>query len=218
LSHQGGVEPVGTIIGPRGSRIRTIQDQIHGEHIEVIEYTDDFDRYIVNVCSPGEIAGVAIQEAKTLEERRQITLVCKSDKLALLIGKKGANVRLISEMLKANIEIQSIEEAHQSGLEYKKIDVQSMQKQQFNRTFNKYRPNTDILSKYNTSHSSYKTSKVIENMVNETKAPISKKEKASFLDDFKSMNKDELFNELSSGNSNDDESDDINTDDYNNQK
>jgi hypothetical protein len=121
-------------------------------------------------------------------------------------------------MLKANIEIQSIEEAHQSGLEYKKIDVQSMQKQQFNRTFNKYRPNTDILSKYNTAHSSYKTSKVIENMVNETKAPISKKEKASFLDDFKSMNKDELLNELSSGNSNDDESDDINADDYNNQK
>jgi hypothetical protein len=70
------------------------------------------------------------------------------------------------------------------------------------------------LSKYNSGKSNYKTSKVIENIVNETKAPISKKEKSTFMDDFKTMNKDELLNELTTTESNEAELQNNEFDDY----
>jgi N utilization substance protein A len=150
ISHQPGVEAVGTIIGARGSRIKTVQEQIHGEHIEVIEYSDDFRKYIVDVCSPAEISGVTIIEPKTPAERRQIIIVTKPDKTALLIGKKGSNIRLISELLKADIEIQNLEEAHVSNLQYERIDVQNSRQQAFNRTYSKYKSGADILKQYKT--------------------------------------------------------------------
>jgi transcription antitermination factor NusA-like protein len=213
------VEPIGTIVGPRGSRINLIQDQIHREHIEVIEYTDDFTRYIVNVCSPAEIAGVAIIEPATPDKRRQIILVAKGDKLALLIGKKGTNVRLISEMLKADVEIRTIEDAHAGNLEYQHIDMQSLRQQTFNSSYNKYRVRGDVLSGFEKGRSSFnrRSDKNFSNNRNVGDVK-NKKEKSSILSDFQGMNKEDLLNELSNVNSSDDIASDIvdNYDEYNN--
>lgn len=141
---------MGTIIGPRGARIKAVQDQIHGEHIEVIEYSDDFKKYIVDVCSPAEVSGVSVIEPATPLDRRQIVIVTRPDKAALLIGKKGANIRLISQLLNADIEIQNLEEAHTANLQYQRIEVQNSRQQAFNRTYNKYKSGTDILKQYKT--------------------------------------------------------------------
>lgn len=148
ISHRPGVDPVGTVIGQRGSRIRTISDKINRERIEVIEYTDDFAKYIVNVCSPAEIIGVKLVEPKTPEERRNVILVCKPDKLALLIGKRGSNVKLVSQMLNADVEVKTPVDANEEGLSYQRIDMKSFKQRTFDSTFNKYQSNNDILNKF----------------------------------------------------------------------
>jgi N utilization substance protein A len=197
ISHQASVEPAGTIIGPRGSRIKNIQEQVHGEHIEVIEYVDDFKQYIVNVCSPAEIVGFAIKEPATIEERREINLVARSDKLALLIGKRGSNVRLISEMLKANIEISTVEEAHEAKLVYQHVDSQSLRQQVFSKTYKKYHVGNDVLNRYSRTkpHEGNRTN--IQSNVTQTNINnLPKKPKESILQDFKDMNKEDLLKEL----------------------
>jgi N utilization substance protein A len=199
FSHQASVEAAGTVIGPQGSRIKNIQQQINSEHIEVIEYVDDFKKYIVNVCSPAEIIGFAIKEPTKPEERRQITLVARSDKLALLIGKFGNNVRLISDMLKANIEINTVEEAHDANLQYQRVEALSLRQQTFGKTYKKYHVGHDPLNQYNrTRPNAHKT----------TTAPTSsktpqvrqqefiKKPKDSVLQDFKNINREDLLKEL----------------------
>lgn len=151
ISHQPGIEAVGTVIGNRGMRIKNIQEQLNGEHIEVFEYEDNFSNYLVNVCAPAELVGYKIEEAGQYMERREITLITRPDKLALLIGKKGSNVRLISDLLKADIEIKTVDEAIQENIKFNKIEVSSSKQQSFKKTFNKYSSNADILNKYNTS-------------------------------------------------------------------
>jgi N utilization substance protein A len=198
VSHQVSVEPVGTVIGPRGSRVKIIQEQIHGEHIEVIEYVDDFKRYIVNVCSPAEIVGFAIKEPAAPEERREITLVARSDKLALLIGKRGSNVRLISEMLKANIEINTIEEAHEANLQYNRVEAQSLRQQTFNRAYKRYHAGSNVLDQYNRSAPNRNRPGGVSNNPSNAQQQTNnaKKQKASILQEFKDLNKDDLLKEL----------------------
>jgi N utilization substance protein A len=168
-SHQPGIEAVGTVIGNRGSRIKSIQDQLNGEHIEVFEYEDNFANYLVNVCSPAELVGYKIEEQGQYMERREITLITRPDKLALLIGKKGANVRLISELLKADIEIKTVDEAAQENIKYEKIEVTNSRQQTFKKTLNKYSSNSDILNKYNTSKITDLSSILTENAKQEKK-------------------------------------------------
>ena len=168
-SHQPGIEAVGTVIGNRGSRIKGIQEQLNGEHIEVFEYEDNFANYLVNVCSPAELVGYKIEEQGQYMERREITLITRPDKLALLIGKKGANVRLISELLKADIEIKTVDDAAQENIKYEKIEVTNSRQQTFKKTFNKYSSNSDILNKYNTSKISDLSSILTENAKQEKK-------------------------------------------------
>lgn len=148
ISHRPGIEPVGTVIGVRGSRIKTISDQINNEKIEVIEYTDDFSKYIVNVCSPAEIAGVNLQEPKEPTQKRNVILICKPEKLALLIGKHGNNVKLVSKMLNADVEVKTIKDANEEGLSYQRIDMKSLKQRTFDNTFNKYQSNNDVLNKF----------------------------------------------------------------------
>ncbi|MDE6476939.1 MAG: hypothetical protein K2L48_01920 [Mycoplasmoidaceae bacterium] len=150
ISHRPGIEPVGTVIGVRGSRIKTISEQINNEKIEVIEYTDDFSRYIINVCSPAEIAGVKLEEPKKPTDKRNVILVCKPEKLALLIGKHGNNVKLVSKMLNADVEVKTIKDASEEGLEYQRIDMKSLKQRTFDSTFNKYQSNNDVLNKFDT--------------------------------------------------------------------
>lgn len=150
ISHRPGIEPVGTIIGVRGSRIKTISEQINNEKIEVIEFTDDFSKYIVNVCSPAEIAGVKLEEPKEPTQKRNVVLICKPEKLALLIGKHGNNVKLVSKMLNADVEVKTIKDANEEGLSYQRIDMKSLKQRTFDNTFNKYQSNNDVLNKFDT--------------------------------------------------------------------
>jgi N utilization substance protein A len=203
ISHQPSIDPTGAIIGQRGQRINAVRDLIDNsknEKIEVIEYSDDFTTYIINVCSPAEISGFAVTEPKAPEDRKQIVLVARDDKLALLIGKRGCNVRLISDLLNADIEIRSVQEAQETNLEYTHIDMSKMRQQGFNKTFNKYKTSNDMFNRY-------KTAKVNLNYGESEEQIKSKNMKTSILDEFKKMDKkdlDETLSQVDTDNNDDD--------------
>lgn len=88
------VDPVGACVGMRGSRVRDIVKELHGERIDIVKWYDDIREYLPAAVSPAEVTKMVIDRAN-----KTITLTVPKDQLALLIGKKGRNIRLASKLL-----------------------------------------------------------------------------------------------------------------------
>ena len=87
------IDPIGSCIGRRGSRITTIIDELGGEKVDVVEYSDDPKEYIKNALSPADV-----EEVKISEYGEEATAVVDEDQFSLAIGKNGQNVRLAAEL------------------------------------------------------------------------------------------------------------------------
>ncbi|MBT4120511.1 MAG: transcription termination/antitermination protein NusA [Candidatus Magasanikbacteria bacterium] len=87
------IDPIGSCIGQRGSRITTIIDELGGEKIDVIQYSDDPVTYIKNALSPAKIDAVELNE-----EEKEATVKVIEDQFSLAIGRGGQNVRLAAEL------------------------------------------------------------------------------------------------------------------------
>lgn len=94
------VDPVGSCVGQRGSRIQTIISELGGEKIDIIEYSEDTARFIANSLAPAKVISIDLDE----EEHKAIVKV-SSDKLSLAIGKNGQNVRLAARLTGWKIDI-----------------------------------------------------------------------------------------------------------------
>ncbi len=105
LSRERDVDPVGACVGMRGSRVQAIMRELHGEKIDVIQYSDDLITFAQNALSPAKITRVS----PIHHEDAPLTLDCvvEDEQLSLAIGKKGQNVRLASALIGAKIEIKS---------------------------------------------------------------------------------------------------------------
>lgn len=104
-SEQSGVDPVGSCVGQKGVRIQAVIEALDGlEKIDVIQYSDDPAKYIVNALSPAKNLQVEIRE----EQKTAIVTAARED-LPLVIGKEGQNVRLASMLAGYNIEVEGIE-------------------------------------------------------------------------------------------------------------
>lgn len=97
------VDPVGACIGVRGARIKNIVRELGTEKIDVIPYTTDFEAQLERVLQP-----VVIQRFKSSEDGKQLSLVVEDDDFPTAIGKKGMNVRLISELLNVQIDVRKM--------------------------------------------------------------------------------------------------------------
>jgi N utilization substance protein A len=87
------IDPIGSCIGRRGSRITTIIDQLGGEKVDVIEYSDNSAEFIQNSLSPAEVGEVEISK-----HGEEATAYVSEDQFSLAIGKNGQNVRLAAEL------------------------------------------------------------------------------------------------------------------------
>ena len=151
ISHQPGVEPCGSVIGSCGARIQAVSNAINGERIEVIEYSDNFESYLVDVCSPAAIKGYKIVAPETDELKKQLVIVTPADQLALLIGKRGQNIQLVAKLLKADVDVKTAEEARYEDFQYNHLEVKSMRQRRFDRIFEKNKWETDYsMDSYNT--------------------------------------------------------------------
>ncbi|RKX66868.1 MAG: hypothetical protein DRP42_02085 [Tenericutes bacterium] len=116
------VDPVGSIIGVRGSKIKTIIDEIGGERIDVVKHSDDVKQLVVNALSPARITGIKLEIDPENEERQIITVVTEEDQFLATIGKRGSNVKLAARLAGVKIEVKTIEQAKEAGIEYEEVD------------------------------------------------------------------------------------------------
>ena len=94
------VDPVGSCVGMRGSRVQTIVNDLNGEKIDIVRWSEDIDQYTCNALAPAEINSLEIDE-----EANQIDVIVAPNQLSLAIGHKGQNVRLASKLIGYKINI-----------------------------------------------------------------------------------------------------------------
>lgn len=102
------VDPVGSCVGQRGSRIQTIISELGGEKIDIIEYHEDPEKFIASALAPAKVSSIELDEAE-----HKATVKVSSDKLSLAIGKNGQNVRLAARLTGWKIDI--IEDGVEGG-------------------------------------------------------------------------------------------------------
>lgn len=104
LSADSDVDPVGACVGMKGSRVQMVVQELRGERIDIIEYSDDKKRFVANSLKPANIESVELEE-----NGKRALLVVRDSELALAIGKNGLNAKLASDL--TGIEIDIISEA-----------------------------------------------------------------------------------------------------------
>ena len=97
------VDPVGACVGTRGARVQAIVDELHGEKIDIINWSEDPEELIANVLSPAKVEQVIIPDG----EEKAATVVVPDYQLSLAIGKEGQNVRLAAKVSGWKIDIKS---------------------------------------------------------------------------------------------------------------
>lgn len=109
------VDPIGTCIGEKGSRIERIIKELSGERIDVIRYDKDPSNFIANALSPAKNLHVIITDPK----KQEAIVIADPDNFSLAIGKKGLNAKLASKLTHYKIDIKSTEEANEMGIHFK---------------------------------------------------------------------------------------------------
>lgn len=100
LSNDENVDPIGACIGPRGARVENIVNELRGEKIDVIRYSDDPAEYVAAALSPASVISV-----KVLEDGKSCLVVVPDDQLSLAIGREGQNARLAARLTGFKIDI-----------------------------------------------------------------------------------------------------------------
>ena len=106
------VDAVGSCIGEKGMRINNIIKELNGEKIDVIPYEKDDAKFIENALSPAKDLHVFITD----EKKKEALVVVNKDNLSLAIGKKGLNVRLAARLTHYKIDVKTIEQAREDGI------------------------------------------------------------------------------------------------------
>jgi len=100
ISRDSSVDPVGACVGMRGSRVQAVVNELQGEKIDIIPWSQDIATFVVNALAPAEVAKVVLDE-----DRERIEVVVPDQQLSLAIGRRGQNVRLASQLTGWDIDI-----------------------------------------------------------------------------------------------------------------
>lgn len=113
VSHNPDVDPIGACIGPRGQRVSTIIEELHGEKIDIFEWSEDITELVKNALAPAEIIAVVPQE-----DTRSLLVIVHEDQLSLAIGKRGKNARLAVKLVGRKIDIKTKTELEDMGQDF----------------------------------------------------------------------------------------------------
>ena len=117
ISKDGTIDPVGACVGMRGSRVQAVVNELQGEKIDIIPFSEDAATFIVNALSPAEVAKVVLDE-----ENKKVEVVVPDEQLSLAIGRRGQNVRLASQLSGWDIAILTEGSESERRLEDFKVD------------------------------------------------------------------------------------------------
>jgi len=102
VSNDSDIDPVGACVGSKGSRVQGVVQELRGEKIDIIPWSDDPTKFVCNALLPAEISEVIIDEAN-----KSMEIIVEDDQLSLAIGKRGQNVRLAVKLTGWKIDIKS---------------------------------------------------------------------------------------------------------------
>ncbi len=106
-----GVDPVGSCVGPRGTRVQAIVNELKGEKIDIVEWSEDPVVFVGNALSPSKVLEVQVKE-----EEKATTVIVPDYQLSLAIGKRGQNARLAAKLTGWKIDIKSEADARELGI------------------------------------------------------------------------------------------------------
>ena len=114
-SSDGSIDPVGACVGMRGSRVQAVVNELGGEKIDIVPWTEDIASFIVSALSPAVVSKVVLDE-----DAKRMDVVVAEDQLSLAIGRRGQNVRLASMLSGWDIDIMTeAEESERRAEEFK---------------------------------------------------------------------------------------------------
>lgn len=116
-SHNENIDPIGACIGPRGQRVQVVIDELHGEKIDIFEWSEDVSELIKNALSPAEVLGVIPSE----EKKGGLLVIVPDHQLSLAIGKRGKNARLAVKLTGRKIDIKAESEVNEAGIDWRGI-------------------------------------------------------------------------------------------------
>jgi len=106
ISRDSSIDPVGACVGMKGSRVQAVVQEMQGEKIDIIPWSEDTATFVVNALQPASVSRVVLDE-----EEDRIEVVVPDDQLSLAIGRRGQNVRLASQLTGKAIDILTEEDA-----------------------------------------------------------------------------------------------------------
>ncbi|MDP2878917.1 MAG: transcription termination factor NusA [Sulfuricella sp.] len=118
------IDPIGTCVGMRGSRVQAVTSELAGERVDIILWSPEPAQFVINALAPAEISSIVVDE-----EKHSMDVVVEEEQLAQAIGRLGQNVRLASELTGWTLNIMTEDEADQKNQEESSaIILQFMQK------------------------------------------------------------------------------------------
>ncbi|MBU1690081.1 MAG: transcription termination factor NusA [Gammaproteobacteria bacterium] len=106
------IDPIGTCVGMRGSRVQAVTSELAGERVDIILWSPEPAQFVINALAPAEISSIVVDE-----EKHSMDVVVEEEQLAQAIGRLGQNVRLASELTGWTLNIMTEEEADQKNQE-----------------------------------------------------------------------------------------------------
>ncbi|MGQ0749128.1 MAG: transcription termination factor NusA [Betaproteobacteria bacterium] len=100
------IDPIGTCVGMRGSRVQAVTSELAGERVDIILWNPDPAQFVINALAPAEVSSIVVDE-----EKHSMDIVVDEENLAQAIGRNGQNVRLASELAGWELNIMTVEES-----------------------------------------------------------------------------------------------------------
>jgi len=100
ISNQEGVDPVGSCVGQKGVRVQAVINELNGEKIDIIQFTDDKEKFLKGALAPAEATKLEFNADKT-----EVTVTVPDDQLSLAIGRGGTNVKLAAKLVGARVKV-----------------------------------------------------------------------------------------------------------------
>jgi N utilization substance protein A len=104
------IDPIGTCVGMRGSRVQAVTSELGGERIDIILWSADPAQFVINALAPAEVSKITVDE-----DKHSMDIVVDEENLAQAIGRTGQNVRLASELTGWQLNLMTLEESHKKS-------------------------------------------------------------------------------------------------------
>jgi len=118
-TNDGRIDPVGACVGMRGSRVQAVVNELQGEKIDIVTWSDNQATFLANALAPAEVSKIFLYE-----EKNKVEVVIPDDQLSLAIGRKGQNVKLASNLTSLEIDILTEdEESERRQQEFKEKSI-----------------------------------------------------------------------------------------------